>query len=126
VAPELAVELVVAGDEPGLEHGVLALHLDLRLGDRVLRGARAVTDLQAEVPEGIEHAVIEKLPLRREVLRPRPGGVKEHEVDIAEGAELGPPIAAQREEGERGAEPPVFRLPLPLDPGDEGRNENIE
>ncbi len=101
-AVKLFVQGGVAGEEAGFEEGGLGLVIAAGLGEDDGDGACGVTDFEAAVPENVEGFVGEVFEEGFHGLRARGGLVKKHEVDVAEGAELGATVAAQGDQGDAG------------------------
>ena len=73
---ELAIELAVAVDETRVEqrraHGDVGTHLDA-----LIDGARRVPDLEAEIPQNVEHVFGDALAPRRLLV-----GEQEEQIDV--------------------------------------------
>ena len=86
---ELGVKLRIAVDQPGIDqrraHGNVVAHLDA-LVDR----ARRVPDLEAEIPEHVEHVLSDALAPRRLLI-----GEQKQQIDIRARRQQRAPIAAR-------------------------------
>lgn len=95
---KVLIEALGAGDQARLHHGVFRLDFGLGLGERFFDGAGGVADLEVQIPERVEDAVIE---LGLEIGEGGGFGllgVDEHDIDIAERAHFGATVAAEGEE----------------------------
>lgn len=115
---EVLVERGRAGEETGFEEGRLGFDLAAGLGEDLGQGARGVPDLQLEVPHRVQDAVGEMLLELRELGRFADLGIEEHHVDVAQRAQFGPAIPAERHEADRGR-----RFAMLVAPGGEGGRE---
>ena len=96
-SPEAREELAVTVDEPRLLHRGPAGEVGAGHCHAVLERAQAVADLQAEIPQRIEQLLHQPLHEGRQR-----AVVDHHDVDVRRGMELAAPVAAERDDHERG------------------------
>ncbi len=88
--------------EPRLEKRRLCHHFLPRLDKDLVDRARGMPHLEPAVPKDVEDLLRQVLGLGRHRRGPRLGREKEHDVDVAPGRQLAPPVAAQRDQGHLG------------------------
>ena len=92
---ELLEERPAPGDEAGLRQRRPRVEVAAGFRHALADGPEAVSDLEADVPEELEHLLREGA----DVVGSLPG-VEEQEVDVGGRGELGPAIAAERDDGD--------------------------
>ena len=96
-------QLRVARDQPRLDERGLGLHVAVRDLDAIRDAAHRLPHLQPDVPQWIEQSIDDGAQggvgpsVRDQITR-----VEEHEVDVAVGIQLPPPIAAGGDQGDGG------------------------
>ena len=92
-ALQFLVEGTIAPDEPRFEEIGANRPVGFRLPDAILHRTGRVADFEAEVPQEIEDGLDRLLARRGDLV-----GQEEEQIDIGEGGELAPPVAAGRDQ----------------------------
>ena len=99
LAPEAALQLLeqlrIAPEEAGFQQPGADGHIRLGLADALVHRAGGMADLEAQIPEAVEHELHHLLAMGRQLV-----GQQEQEIDIRAGGELAPAIAAHRHQGQ--------------------------
>jgi len=93
---------LVAGHQPRLDERGLGLHVGVGHLDAVIQVADGVADLQADVPERIQHAVDQPGQVRQGLAGHDLVLMQEHEINVAVRVQFRPAITADGHEGDRG------------------------
>ena len=122
---EILVEGLGARDEAGLEERRLGLDLAVSLGEHLVQGAGGVTDLQLQVPKRVEDAVGEVFLEPGQFRGFLHLGIEEHHVHVAQRAEFGPAIAAERDQADRHRRFAVLQAPAGEGGGKKGNEQTV-
>ncbi len=93
---QLVEQLLLAPQEARLQEAGADGDVGPRQADAVVDRARRLADLEAEVPQLVEHELDDLLAMRRLLVGPQ-----EQEVDIREGRQLAPAVAADGDQAEQ-------------------------
>ena len=91
--PELLRQLAVASEKPRLQHGRFRAHVTVGLSNRFLNGPCGVSNLEAAVPQQIEHLIRHLLQVRRNLCHAMV--MQHHHVNVTERVKLTPAISAK-------------------------------
>ena len=86
---------LVAGQVPGLEDGGADREILAGEPQALVHGARGVADLEAQIPQGVEHEFDHALGVRRLLVGPQ-----EEEIEVGEGRQGPAPVAAHGHQGQ--------------------------
>ena len=90
-----SIQLLVAPEVAGLEQAGADGHVRLGQPHAVVDRAGGVADLQAEIPQHVEHVLDHLLAMGRPLV-----GQQEQQVDVGTGRQLAAAIAADRDQGQ--------------------------
>ena len=94
-AEQVPRQVLVAGQVPGLKYGGADREVLAGEPQALVHGARGVADLEAQIPQRIEHELDHALGVRRLLVRPQ-----EQEIDVGEGCQGPAPVAANGHQGQ--------------------------
>ena len=94
-ALQLLEQLRIAPEESGFQQPGADGHIRLGLADAFVHRAGGVADLEAQIPEAVEHELHHLLAMGRQLV-----GQQEEQIDVRAGGELAAAIAADRHQGQ--------------------------